>query len=154
MKVEWSKRNDHISYVVICSYLPVPSFSTAATRASTSVTENGLLVLLCEASLRLGFWLRGTSVSAAPFVGDTGTMAMDTGTAALIASLSRVCWEGMPPPSSNLSSANALETPKSTEGEAVDLKNAYQCQSDQLTCNRGINNNSNLGVQLRITCLT
>lgn len=77
------------------SYLPVPSFSTAATSASTSATENGLLVLRCESSLRLDLGVIGTTVIASTFVGGTGTNALESGTTPSINSFVGVCGEDM-----------------------------------------------------------
>lgn len=60
------------------SHLPVPSFSTASTSASTSGTEKGLLVLRCESSERFVFWFRGTIASASAIIVVTGTKALET----------------------------------------------------------------------------
>lgn len=60
------------------AHLPVPSVSTASTSASTSDTEKGLLVLRCERSDRLVFWLIGTIASASAFMGGIATNAFES----------------------------------------------------------------------------
>lgn len=116
----------------LCSYLPVPSFSTASTRASTSVTEKGLLVLRCEISVCLHFELKGTTASASIFVGGTGIKALESGNTPSINESIVVFGEGinswlLPISLSNFitrgGSSAALEMPESKIGLAVDLKN-------------------------------
>lgn len=58
-------------------YLPVPSFSTAWTRASTSATVKGLRMRRCVDSDRLDFRI-GTTASASCFIEGTGTSAFDS----------------------------------------------------------------------------
>lgn len=59
------------------SHLPVPRFSTASTSASTSVTENGLLVLRCESSdLLLSLLFTGIAESASGLSGVIGTIVL------------------------------------------------------------------------------
>lgn len=115
---------------VLGSYLPVPRFSTASTSASTSATENGLLVLRCESSLRLGLGVTGTTASDSKFIGGTGTNALESETAPSVISFVGVCGEDMislmPTSSSTLATrgglTEAFEIPESIIGVAGDLE--------------------------------
>lgn len=59
-------------------YLPVPSFSTAWTNASTSATEKGLRIRRCATSDRLDFRCMGTTVSASTVIAGTVTNALES----------------------------------------------------------------------------
>lgn len=68
-------------------YLPVPSFSTARTRDSTSVTEKGRLVRRCPISERLDLWCTGTTARASMLASGTGTKALELDTILLVSSV-------------------------------------------------------------------
>lgn len=58
-------------------HLPVPSFSTASTSASTSETENGRLIRRCPCSDDLFALFAGTIAPALESAGVTGTIARE-----------------------------------------------------------------------------
>lgn len=58
-------------------YLPVPSFSTASTSASTSATEKGRLIRRCPCSGDLFDLFAGTIAPALGSAGGTGTIARE-----------------------------------------------------------------------------
>lgn len=68
-------------------YLPVPSFSTARTSASTSETEKGRLVRRCPISGRLDLWLIGTTVRASILSSGTDTRALEFETVLSVSSV-------------------------------------------------------------------
>jgi len=112
----------------IAPYLPVPSSSTACTSASTSDTENGLLVRRCTSSDRLDFWFKGTIASSSAFTGGTATRALESGS---VLSVTMSAWEETDSRLLSIlvsklvsggGSGKASETPESTIGVVGDLE--------------------------------